>query len=317
MLALTLCGMNFGCAAAGRSRSAPVFTMEMREDTHELELTYEGRRLLVYQANAAPCKPYVKELYSLDGVNVLLDAPSDHLHHHGLMYGVVVNGVNYWEEKPDCGYQRPGRELVRTVARRKEGRQTAEFGQDVYWVPGKETRGYLAAAVLVERRRITVAVDETSREVAVEWTSDFTVNSPSDKVKLSGAGYHGLGLRLTEAFDHTARRRNAAGAAYTKEATWDVTPTRWESMTQDVGGSPLSVTMFSDPANAGVARSFSMLNAFAYLSGTQGLEADPIEVPAGGKFRLRYLVTVQRGEPDAAALNGRLARWLEDQRLSR
>ena len=34
------------------------------------------------------------------GENLLRDAPHDHLHHHALMYGIRVNGVNFWEETP-------------------------------------------------------------------------------------------------------------------------------------------------------------------------------------------------------------------------
>ena len=60
-------------------------------------------------------KADVNQLFSPAGVEVLRDAPPDHLHHHGLMYGVTVNGVNYWEEVgPNFGSQqgRPPR-LVR------------------------------------------------------------------------------------------------------------------------------------------------------------------------------------------------------------
>ena len=43
----------------------------------------EGRAdLLHYRHSDVPFKPYVKELFTPSGVNVLLDAPPDHLHHH-------------------------------------------------------------------------------------------------------------------------------------------------------------------------------------------------------------------------------------------
>ncbi len=50
-------------------------------------------------------KPYVRELYTLRGENVLRDAPPDHLHHHGLMYAVWVNGINFWEERGAPGFE--------------------------------------------------------------------------------------------------------------------------------------------------------------------------------------------------------------------
>ncbi|MHC4656117.1 MAG: DUF6807 family protein, partial [Planctomycetota bacterium] len=52
-----------------------------------------------------PFKPYVQQLFSPAGVNILRDAPADHLHHHALMFAVKVNGVNFWEETPTAGKQ--------------------------------------------------------------------------------------------------------------------------------------------------------------------------------------------------------------------
>ena len=70
-------------------------------------ITHQGRRLMVYSMAPEKYKPYVKELYSLKGLNLLRDAPHDHLHHHALMYGIRVNGLNFWEETSGCGIQRP------------------------------------------------------------------------------------------------------------------------------------------------------------------------------------------------------------------
>ena len=43
-------------------------------------------------------KPYADQLFSPAGVQVLRDSPLDHKHHHGLMYALAVDGVNFWEE---------------------------------------------------------------------------------------------------------------------------------------------------------------------------------------------------------------------------
>ena len=59
-----------------------------------------------YRYGDVPFKPYVKELFTMGGLNVLLDAPHDHLHHHGLMFAVAVDGVNFWEESPRAGRQK-------------------------------------------------------------------------------------------------------------------------------------------------------------------------------------------------------------------
>ena len=71
----------------------------------EWPLVYNQKRLLTYALGKF--KPYVKEFMAVSGQNILRDAPFDHLHHHSLMYGIRVNGVNFWEEVAGCGYQKP------------------------------------------------------------------------------------------------------------------------------------------------------------------------------------------------------------------
>ena len=67
---------------------------------------YTGERIMLqYCYENVPFKPYARQLFSPNGVNVLRDAPSDHLHHHGLMFAVAVEGVNFWEEHHSPGRQ--------------------------------------------------------------------------------------------------------------------------------------------------------------------------------------------------------------------
>jgi hypothetical protein len=51
--------------------------------------------LMRYHYRDVPFKPCVQQLFSPRGVNVLRDAPADHLHHHALMFAVAVDGVNF------------------------------------------------------------------------------------------------------------------------------------------------------------------------------------------------------------------------------
>ena len=60
---------------------------------------YDGQRpLLRYRYADVPKKPYVDQLFSPAGVEVLRDSPPDHKHHHGLMYALAVDKINFWEE---------------------------------------------------------------------------------------------------------------------------------------------------------------------------------------------------------------------------
>ena len=47
---------------------------------------------------ADPFKPFVHPLRSPRGHRVSLASPHDHRHHKGLMYGLRIPGLNFWEE---------------------------------------------------------------------------------------------------------------------------------------------------------------------------------------------------------------------------
>ena len=87
-------------------RPDPPISIDPQDGRGELEVRFKGRKLLVYAFATNQFKPYVRELYTLRGENVLRDAAPDHLHHHGLMYAVCVNGINFWEERNAPGIQK-------------------------------------------------------------------------------------------------------------------------------------------------------------------------------------------------------------------
>jgi hypothetical protein len=300
-------------AVRGRQEAAAgsVLSMDLRPGTHELEIQYKGQRLLTYAFAPRQFKPYVRELYSLRGQNVLLDAPPDHLHHHGLMYAVKVNGINFWEEATNAGWQRPLAELSRRVGRHPAGSPQAEFAQTICWVAGPDgaAPNPAAVALLVEQRTITVTVQESAEEVALEWRSDFAVGPASPRVTLTGAVYHGLGVRFALPFNLTARRQNSARLPYSAEGKQDITPASWASVSHPLAGQDITLTVFDHPDNAAEPRFFSMLNPFTYLSATQGLDAQPLEYGPGATFSLRYLITVHGGTPASTWLEQRSQRW--------
>jgi hypothetical protein len=311
-------GASVGTVSAASRKPDPaqgaVFNFLLVTDRPELRLDYKGLPLLVYAFDTNQFKPYVRELYTFHGVNVLRDAPADHLHHHGLMYAIKVNGTNFWEETPVAGHQRPGRDLLRTVGRDPDGRPRAKISQPVYWLtPDQVTSANPAAvALLVEQRTLTVTVDERTGEVALEWRGDFKVGPTSPKVTLGGAAYHGLGLRLPEAFDKVARHQNSDEVPYTAEQKWDVTPAKWASVSGTVGSKDVMVGLFSHPANRNAPKFFSMIDTFAYLSATQGLDVTPVEYAAGDTFSVRYLLTVYPSRKSKEFLSQRYARWSTD-----
>ena len=282
-------------------------TLAVDEARGELKAQFKGKPLLVYAFATNQFKPYVRELSSVNGVNVLRDAPADHLHHHGLMYAIRVNGVNFWEEGDDPGIEKSVRLLNHGSGCDARGRPQVRFTHLIHWVSSAK-----APVLLIERRTITLTVDEAAGEVALRWQGAFETGSSVEKVKLHGSAYNGLGLRLPEAFDHAAKHINSAHAPYTPEQKWDVTAARWSAVSHVVEGRDLMVALFSRPTNKGEAQFFTMVNPFAYLSVTQNLERQPLEYSVCDSFTIDYLLTVYSEKKSSRFLNERQQRWQKE-----
>ncbi len=302
---------GYGSANAESSITFRDFAITYGGPKSELVLRYKGRPLLVYAYATNQFKPYVRELYTLRGENVLLDAPSDHLHHHGLMYAIRVNGVNFWEEKTDPGVEKSVGILPRIGM--GNGIETVCFVQRIHWVANTNrlVADWASVAMLVERRTLTVSVNEAQQEVAVEWFSEFEVGAVPTWVTLDGAEYHGLGFRPARAFDKVAEFQDSIGSVFTNSQPKTMPAAQWTSMSAQFDGKPVCVTMFSGPENArGQAVFFTMREPFAYLAATQSLNQEPILHSPGNRFRLRYLVTISSELRTPAQLEERYATWL-------
>ena len=309
-----------GCffALAGYALGAEsAVSIDSKLDQGELTIRYKGRKLLVYAFATNQFKPYVRELYTLRGENVLRDAPPDHLHHHGLMYALNVNGINFWEERGTPGFEQHVELPLHTAMITPKGVPTAYFTELIYWVaPTNKTAAPSPnAALLLEQRTLTVTVDEKNQEVALRWESQFEVGPRAGKVTLHGPNYDGLGLRLPESFNHVARFRNSADVPYTGKNTQNVIPAKWTSVSGVMDGRDVMLVMFGRSDNArGDGNFFTMLDPFAYLSVTQGVDKKPLEYSAGDKFTLSYLLTVYSENKPDDFVRHRYELWDKDRR---
>src|SRR5215472_7304236 len=206
---------------------------------------------MVYTFAANPCKPHVKKLFTWLGQNVLADAPPDHAHHHGMMYGIRVIGINFLEETAASGVQRPVKILRQQVGTNAKGLPRASFTQLIYWldkvdrVASDSTR-----SLLVEQRTITLGVDAQTREVAVEWESAFEVGSKAKKVVLTGNVYNGLGLRFPKDFDAVAKHGNSEKVPQLHvRKDIDISKARWNAVTFNLKTNPVTVVVFGLPTN--------------------------------------------------------------------
>jgi hypothetical protein len=286
-------------------------TLGVQDDHGEIEIRFGGKPLLVYASATNQFKPYVRELYTLSGENVLRDAPADHLHHHGLMYAIRINGVNFWEERDAPGVEKPVKFTAHSVGKSATGLPEAKFTQLIHWLAStnRNAADSKAVALLIEQRTLTLTVDEKAGEVALQWDAAFEVGQ-SGKVTAQGTDYNGLGLRLPQSFDHVAVFQNSEKSPYVGSKTRDNIPARWTSVTGKAAKAGITLTLFGKPTNAGGNTSFfTLLDPFAYLSATQALDKKPFEYAAGDKFSLSYLLTVYSDPKPTDFLQRRYEAW--------
>jgi hypothetical protein len=304
-----------GDADASLGTALGPVTALMQRERGLIEWHFKGRTLLAYTFATNQLKPYVRELCSLAGENVLRDAPADHPHHHGLMYGIRVNGVNFWEERDRPGHQRHIQLLAHGTSRSVSGLPQAGFTELIHWVPhGEHTlTDTTPVALLIERRTLTLIVDEAKDEVALAWHGEFEVGARTNRVTLHGSDYNGLGLRLPAAWDHVARHQNSENTPYPSGGKPGAVPARWGAVSHTVDGRTTQVALLARPrGHAGTNSFFAMTEPFTYLAATQGLDRAPLEYRAGDRFAIDYLVLVYPAARSTAQIEARYRAWTRE-----
>ena len=83
--------------------------------------------------------------------------------------------------------------------------------------------------------------------MALQWRSRFAVGSRTNTVVLTGANYHGLGMRFQQELDRVAVHVSPAGKPDLANGRQDVTAFPWEAVVFDVPGKPATIAMFGSP----------------------------------------------------------------------
>jgi hypothetical protein len=314
---LSLVVVTLSAGPAGKAMAGPEWQVTAASEPSSWTVSYQGKPLLVYAFDPQKFKPYVKELRTIRGDNVLRDAPFDHLHHHALMYGIRVNGINFWEETSGNGVEKP----VQTAPpefgfeQNSSGKlPQATISQVLDWVAPEDAflPTNAPVALLVERRILVLTVDEPHAEVALEWRSQFEVGPRTNTITLTGANYHGLGIRFLQELDPLAVHSLAGVRPDLANNRQEVSAASWAAVSFAVPGHPGTLVLAGHPSNPrGHATYFSMLTPFAYLSATQALDKEPLVYHRGDKWELRYLVLLY---PEAKVPNGvreRIEAWRE------
>jgi len=310
-----LCALALGIAGVcshQRAAAADGLACEAGSFTTQWTISYEGKPILVYAFDPQKFKPYVQVLNTLAGYGVLRDSPEDHLHHHALMYGIKVNGINFWEETAGCGVQKVVETSPPEILKPSSGLPQARLVQVLHWLAPEDAflPNAIAPALLIERRSLTLTLNPEKRETALEWHSEFKVGSKTNVVVLTGANYHGLGMRFLKPLDPLAVHLTPQGQPDLSGSKQIDTAYPWEAVAFDQPGKPATIALFGGPGNArGDAHFFAMKTPFAYLSATQGLDREPLVYRSGEPFQLNYLVVLYPAQKSADDLADRYRQW--------
>ncbi len=284
-------------------------------DANSLVVREGNGILLRYHHSDVPFKPYVKELFTPGGVNVLLDAPPDHLHHHALMFACAVNNVDFWGEAPgpaDGHFERlPGKQRHQRFDAvfmfGPAGHHWSHYGESLLWVSQPDS-----GPLLMEQRTITVGRVGDPAATFLTWKSRLSVPQEGDSVVLSGSHYHGLGLRFIRSMDATGEFRNpdnAPGVVF--RGAERLTRSWWCAYTAQADGKTVTVAMFDHPDNPRhPATWFTMAKPFAYLSATLRLHEEPLKLLFGKPLTLRYGVALWDGRPETAQIDRLYKQWV-------
>ncbi len=284
-------GVLLFAAAAAYGQDA----LRVEADQSAVVIKSGDKPLAKYQSVENPAKPYLAELYSPAGVNVLRDSPVDHKHHHGLMFAVAVDGVDFWAEGDKFGLQKHrGGDEPRVIER--DGRSWVVGNQKLDWVAPTGDK-------LLLREDRTMVVGRMADLGATVVGGQCVLEAPpgKDSVTLTGSPYFGLGMRFVQSMDKGGTFLNAdgkTGVAGTNDAR-----SAWCAYSASADGKPVTVAMFDLPQNPRhPATWFTMDQGFAYMAATLNLAKEPLKIQSRKPLVLRYAVAVWDGKVEKAKI---------------
>ena len=295
-------GVCVGTIAVGIASVGYAQGTNPADATKSIRLAHGDVTVARYACAAALMKPYLKELFSPGGVQVLLDSPPDHVHHHGIMFAVGADTTDFWSEEPAAQF---GRQVQRPGTCRAT---PSDLEQTLDWM-GPDGR-----TLLVERRKIVSIPSAPDGPTLVSWESELRMGGGAgEAIRLWGRHYFGLGLRFVP--DLNGDRITwifPAGTAEGRLVRGDerVRPAAWAAATGMIGGKPVTVALWGGPHNEHrPVHWFTMTRPFSYLAATLDLEKNPRMLKPDETLRLRYGVAVFDGTADAAAITRAMETW--------
>jgi len=302
--ALICAGFDYYAAAQDVAKN-----LSIEKGEQAIKIFDAGRHALSYKFAGVPKKPYIAELFTPAGVQVLRDSPPDHKHHHGVMFALSVDGVNFWEEHTP----QSGLEVHRTFSKISNNigdESRAGFVEELDWLAPDSDK-----PLLQERREIhLLKMKETAQPVTlILWRSRLSVPQEKNTAKLEGRIYFGLGARFPASMDRNGLYFHAPDGSSKEIEKGDsrLITAKWCAYSALADGKPVTLAIFDHPTNLRHPATFFMkTKGFAYLSATLNLAEKPFVLDFAKPLTLTYAVAVWDGKVDAAIIEALYKQWL-------
>jgi hypothetical protein len=302
--------------------------LERSQDKIEIEI--DGRPFTTYYFSSATAKPYLMPLRTASGVIVTRGFPvvndvsagnpkasSFEPHQRPLYFGHGdFDGLDFWQEPvfakyyTDHGHQAYGHMLLKAL-------EKADAEGDSGTIRARFTLNSPNDRVIAEETQsFTFSGDAKTRTIDCEF-----VLYASDGPFVIGDTKEGtFGIRLAaELSAPHAHMLNSDGAVGEK-AIWGK-PADWVSYSGEIGGKPVSVTVFDSPKSfrhptTWHARAYGLFAANPF--GIREFTKDPNKdgswtIPEGNSLTFRYRVVIRDGEFPASEINDAYRHYAEEQ----
>jgi type 1 glutamine amidotransferase len=306
--ALTVRGTEWAARGAVSTALPPALRAAQEEDADRctwvesdssIALHQGGRVLWQFNHRGISGKPFFHPLALTDGTILSALHPADHPWHLGLWHSwKFINGVNYWEYKPEAPWDYAGETVVTLFSAATNPDFSAELNLEIDYRPEG------GATLLREQRNIQISSPDADGEYFLDFDQHFEAIEETvlDRTPLPGepegkswGGYAGLSMRFSQdLFD--PRFINSDGSS--SKAHGDTGPWKYYGL-KSIQGRPCGIAIFDHPGNPRhPARWFvedSPADPFYYFGPAPLFEA-PIRLAPGQSLRFRYRVLVLPGE---------------------
>jgi len=280
--------------------------LEVKQEPGAMEVVCKDSTKWVYVYEDVPYKPYIKELRTPSGLNVLLDSPPDHKHHHGLMLALGVDQVDFWGEHDPNQVGTQSTVAIESIS--ENGKKSGGHAGLVCRLNWKAPDG---SVLLEETRSIRTFLTQEDPVTLLTWQSDLSVPESASSTTLWGRHYFGLGMRFLPGMNGALFFNADAREEDVVRGSEKLVYSRWCACRAQVDGKPVTVAMFDHPLNPRYpARWFTMNDPFSYLSATLNLEAQPGAVNAERPLSLRYGVALWDGHKVPEGIEAMYQTWL-------